>query len=194
MIRKFGLPLCAIGSALAFPGTAAATSTVTVANPLCTSETAFFGPGNGQDITVPSGFTVSVFAAGLNMPTGITFRGNKKSFQVFVLESGHGLPSICNEQGSFGTGDFDPTNPFTPDILVFDQNGNKSGGPLAKPSALGVGLQPEGPAVDIAFERGFQGGRLFATDSNQATHGGGQNSSSRIVIVDPNTGNVTPFI
>ena len=65
---------------------------------------------------------------------------------------------------------------------------------LGKPSAPGVGLQPEGPAVDIAFENGFKGGRLFATDSNQATHGGGQNSSSRIVIVDPNSGKVTPFI
>src|SRR5215470_13228646 len=32
-----------------------------------------------------------------------------------------------------------------------------------------------------------------ATDSNQATHGGGQNSSSRIVIVNQQ-GTVTPFI
>ena len=77
--------------------------------------------------------------------------------------SGHGLPSKCNEQGSFGSGDFDPTNPFTPDILVFNQNG-KPIAKLAKPSAPGVGLQPEGPAVDIAFENGLAGGRLFATD------------------------------
>ena len=195
MIRKFGLPLCAmcaIGSALALPGTAAATNTV--ANPLCPAETAFFAPGNGQNITVPPGFTVSVFASGLNAPTGIAFAGQKNRFQVYVLESGHGLPSPCNEQGSFGSGDFDPTNPFTPDILVFDQNGNKIAGPLGKPTAAGGGFQPAGPAVDIAFERGFQGGRLFATDSNQATHGGGQNHSSRIVTVDPNTGIVTPFI
>jgi glucose/arabinose dehydrogenase len=66
---------------------------------------------------------------------------------------------------------------------------------LAKPKANGDGLQPEGPAIDIAFEDGLQGGRLFATDSNQATHAhNGQNNSSRIVIVDATTGHVTPFI
>jgi glucose/arabinose dehydrogenase len=166
----------------------------TVANPICTDNTALFNPGNGGDIRVPEGFTVSVFAKGLNMPTGIAFLGNKNNFQVFVLESGHGLPSRCNEQDSFGSGAFDPANPFTPDILVFDQNGKKIAGPLGKPTGPGVGFQPAGPAIDIAFERDFQGGRLFATDSNQATHGGGQNSSSRIVIVDPQSGTVTPFI
>ena len=166
----------------------------TVANPICPVETASFDPGNGGDIRVPEGFTVSVFAKGLNMPTGIAFLGNKNNFQVFVLESGHGLPSRCNEQDSFGGGAFDPTNPFTPDILVFDQTGRKIAGPLGKPTAPGVGLQPAGPAIDIAFERDFQGGQLFATDSNQATHGGGQNSSSRIVIVNPQSGTVTPFI
>src|SRR5215470_9477515 len=148
-----------------------------VKNPLCPIETAIFAPDQGKNIIVPPGFTVSVFASGLNAPTGIAFLGNKNSFQVFVLESGHGLPSNagCNDQSKFGTGDFDPTNPFTPDILVFNQNGGTPIRKLAKPSAPGVGLQPEGPAIDIAFERGFQGGRLFATDSNQATHGGGQN-------------------
>src|SRR5215472_736121 len=169
-------------SALLLGPPAVGAATPTVSNPLCTSETAFFAPGTGQNITLPPGFTVSVFASGLNAPTGIAFLGNKNSFQVFVLESGHGLPSRCNEQGSFGTGDFDPTNPFTPDILVFDQSGNKLR-TLAKPSAPGVGLQPAGPAVDIAFERGFQGGRLFATDSNQATHTGTAANSSRIVTV-----------
>ena len=56
---------------------------------------------------------------------------------------------------------------------------------------------PHGPAIDIAFERGFKGGRLFATDSNQAIRAavpGQQNNSSRIVIVNPETGQVTPFI
>ena len=166
-----------------------------VANPLCPAETALFAPGNGQNIVVPAGFKVSVFASGLNAPTGIAFLGNRQRFQVFVLESGHGLPSICNEQSSFGTGDFDPKNPFTPDILVFDQSGNKIAGPLGKPNAAGSGFQAAGPAVDLAFENGPEGGRLFATDSNQATHAhNGQNNSSRIVIVDPKTGNVTPFI
>jgi hypothetical protein len=174
------------------PAIAAAATAV---NPICTNETAFFAPAQTPDITLPSGFTISVFAAGLNFPTGIAFRGNAQNFEVYVLESGHGLPSICNEQGSFGSGDLDPTNPFTPDILVFNQNGHLIRGPLGKPSAPGVGFQPEGPAVDIAFSNGFRGGTLFATDSNQATHAhNGQNNSSRIVTVDPMTGLVTPFI
>src|SRR5215831_5326626 len=104
----------ALASLVTLPHFAAA---ATVANPLCAVETANFAPGNGEDITVPAGFTVSVFASGLNMPTGIAFLGNANHFTVFVLESGHGLPSRCNEQESFGTGALDPTNPFTPDIL-----------------------------------------------------------------------------
>ena len=187
---------CAVGAALALPGTASA---ATAANPLCPSETAIYAPGQGQDIVVPSGFRVSVFAAGLNSPTGIAFLGNKSRFQVYVLESGHGLPSRCNEQSSFGTGDFDPTNPFTPDVLVFDQSGHKIAGPLFKPTGSGGtqtgGLQAEGPAIDIAFVKGFAGGQLFATDSNQATHTpNGQNDSSRIVVLNLSTGTVTPFI
>jgi glucose/arabinose dehydrogenase len=189
-ILSFGLlaallPAAAQGQTVSNPSTA----------PDCMNNTAFFSPTLPPSIGLPPGFTASVFAAGLNMPTGIAFLGNSVSFKVYVLESGHGLPSTCNDQSAFGTGDFDPTNPFTPDILVFDQNGHKIGGPLGKPSAPGVGLQPEGPAVDIAFELGLAGGRLFATDSNQATHThNGQNNSSRIVIVNPATGQVTPFI
>jgi len=165
----------------------------TVTNPICPTEFAEFNPDTGSDIVIPPGFTVSVFKTGLNVPTGIAFRGNSQNFEVYILESGHGLPSRCNEQGSFGTGTFDPNNPFTPDILVFNPAGTLLR-KLAKPTAAGGGLQPAGPAIDIAFENGLQGGRLFATDSNQATHGGGQNNSSRIVIVDPMTGAVTPFI
>jgi glucose/arabinose dehydrogenase len=170
----------------------------TVGNPACPGEDVLFNPGNGEDIMVPAGYQVSVFAQGLNFPTGIAFRGNAQQFKVYVLESGHGLPSKCNEQTNpaFG-GVFSPANPMTPDILVFDQDGNKLAGPLGKPTALdasNTGFQAEGPAIDLAFEHGFQGGRLFATDSNQATHGGGQNNSSRIVTVDPDSGVVTPFI
>jgi hypothetical protein len=165
-----------------------------VANPNCTNNTAFFTPGNGQDIVVPPGFNVSAFAIGLNFPTGIAFRRTGGTFEVYVLESGHGLPSQCNDERTAAVGGiFSPTNPFTPDILVFDQNGNKIR-TLAKPTAPGVGLQPSGPAVDIGFERGLQGGRLFATDSNQATHTGSAANSSRIVTVDPLNGTVTPFI
>jgi hypothetical protein len=178
----------ALAPLLAFPTVAEA-----VTNPLCPTEFALFNPDNGSDIVVPKGFKVSVFKSGLNFPTGIAFTGNSNSFQVYVLESGHGLPSRCNDQSAFGTGDFDPTNPFTPDIRVFNQAGTLLR-TLGKPTAKG-GFQPEGPAVDIAFENGFQGGRLFATDSNQSTHtAGAGNNSSRIVTVNPTTGEVTPQI
>jgi hypothetical protein len=165
----------------------------TVANPTCPDNTAFYDPGSGQDIVVPPGYTVSVFKGGLNFPTGIAFRKTDNGFEVYVLESGHGLPSVCNEQDSFGSGQFDPTNPFTPDILVFDPDGNQIRGPLGKPTANG-GLQAAGPAVDLAFENGLRGGRLFVSDSNQATHAAGQNNSSRIVTLAPQSGEVTPFI
>src|SRR6516165_8030808 len=132
-----------------------ATQAAVVSNPIagCGGNTALFDPGNGQDIVVPAGFSVSRFATGLNFPTGIAFRSAGAGFEVYVLESGHGLPSRCNEQDSFGSGQFDPNNPFTPDILVFDQNGNFLR-KLGKPTAPGVGFQTAGPAVDIAFENG----------------------------------------
>ena len=165
-----------------------------VANPLCPDNTAFFDPTLPPSIDLPPGFTASVFASGLNAPTGIAFVGDASSFQVYVLESGHGLPSQCNDQSAFGGGDFDPNNPFTPDIKVYNQNGRLIRNNLGKPTSSG-GFQPEGPAVDIGFVRGFSGGRLFATDSNQATHAhNGTNNSSRIVTVNPTNGTVTPFI
>jgi hypothetical protein len=114
-----------------------------VANPLCTDNTALFNPSTGRYIIVPKGFTVSVFKAGLNFPTGIAFLRHGNRFDVFVLESGHGLPSKCNEQDSFGNGPFDPKNPFTPDILVFDQSGTLLR-TLGKPTATD-GFQTAGP-------------------------------------------------
>jgi len=169
----------------------------TVANPICPDNTANFNPTLPPSIDLPPGFTASVFASGLNFPTAIAFLGDSQNFQVFVLESGHGLGgSRCNEQGDPAVGGtFSSTNPFTPDILVFNRNGKLIRGPLGKPTPSGAGLQPAGPAIDIAFVNGLSGGWLFATDSNQSTHdGGGQNNSSRIVTVNPMTGQVTPFI
>jgi hypothetical protein len=170
-----------------------------VGNALCPGEEVSFNPGNGEDIVVPPGFKVSVFKAGLNFPTGIAFLGTKKKFDVFVLESGHGLPSRCNDeelwQAKFGKG----ANPFTPDILVFDQSATLLR-TLGKPSDAtkvdggGGVFQPHGPAVDIGFENGLEGGRLFATDSNQSLRTAGNNNSSRIVTVNATTGLVTPFI
>ncbi len=171
-------------------------------NAACPGEDVFFNPGNGEDIVVPLGYKVEVFASGLNFPTGIAFRGSKENFQVFVLESGHGLPSRCNDNvpqpplnpNAFG-GEFSLTNPMTPDILVFDHKGNKIAGPIGKPTPGGGGFQPDGPAIDIAFEHGFWGGRLFATDSNAAIRtAGAANNTSRIVTVDLKTGKVTSFI
>src|SRR5258705_1731808 len=174
------------------------TVVVAAGNPLCPGEDVFFNPDNGEDIVVPPGFKVSVFKSGLNFPTAVAFRGNSRRFEVFVLESGHGLPSRCNDETSATVGgEFSTTNPFTPDILVFNESGVLIRGPLAKPTANGGGLLPHGPAIDIAFEKGFQGGRLFATDSNQAIRAavpGEQNNSSRIVIVNAENGQVTPFI
>src|ERR1700749_4722580 len=110
MIKATLLASTAACCLLAIHQQAAAT---TVTNPLCTDNTALFDPGQGQDIVVPPGYQVSVFKSGLNFPTGLAFRGDSKHFEVYVLESGHGLPSICNEQESFGSGEFDATNPFT---------------------------------------------------------------------------------
>ena len=157
--------------------------------------TANFNPTLPPSIVLPPGFTASVFAQGLNQPTGIAFLGNSSSFQVFVLESGHGLPSVCNDETLWPGGVFDINNPFTPDILVFNQNGTRIRGPLGKPTSTGGGFQPSGPAIDIAFVNGTSGGPLFTTDSNQSTHThNGNNNSSRISTVNPMTGQFTPFI
>lgn len=194
---SYGMPAAlAVGMILALSTVSQAQ---TVSNPStapdCMNNTAFFNPNLPPSINLPPGFTASVFAAGLNAPTGIAFRGNSSSFQVYVLESGHGLPSVCNDEMAWPGGPFDLRNPFTPDILVFNQNGNLIRGPLGKPTSSGGGFQPSGPAIDIAFVNGISGGAFFATDSNQSTHQhNGQNNSSRIVRVDPMTGAVTPFI
>src|SRR5438034_6335150 len=71
--------VAALASLLAFPTAAYA---ATVANPLCPDNTALFDPDSGQDINVPAGFKVSVFAKDLNFPTGIAFLGNAQHFEV----------------------------------------------------------------------------------------------------------------
>ena len=129
-----------------------AAQAATVANPLCPVETAIFAPDQGQDIIVPQGFTVSVFASGLNAPTGIAFLGNKNNFQVFVLESGHGIPSRCNDEVKFQMSFPGKPNPFTPDVVVFDQNGKQLrilGKPTDATSQTGGTnvFQPHGPAT-----------------------------------------------
>jgi glucose/arabinose dehydrogenase len=193
MKRAFQVLMGAFAVVLPFtPGVAAERS-----NAACPGETVLYDPGNGEDIAVPEGYEVSVFAKDLNFPTGIAFRGNKNNFQVLVVESGTGLPSRCNNRTlpAFGGG-FSATNPFTPDLLVFDQNGRRIGGPLGKPTGPGNGFQADGPAIGLAFEHGFQGGTLFGTDSNQGVRGapGTGNNTSRVMTIDLRTGAVTPFI
>jgi hypothetical protein len=102
---------------LGLPGIAVAG---TVGNPLSPGEEVSFNPSNGEDIIVPDGFKVSVFASGLSFPTGIAFRGSAKRFEVYVLESGVFPTSQCNDGVAWQTKGLSG-NPFTPDIRVFDQ-------------------------------------------------------------------------
>src|SRR5260370_41158843 len=105
----------AVGAALFLAGIAVVppAALADASNPVCPAETVFFDPGHGQDIVVPSGFEVSVFAKGLNFPTAVAFRGDGRRFEVFVLESGHGLPSRCNDETRNRVGvELPATNPF----------------------------------------------------------------------------------
>jgi hypothetical protein len=90
---------CAFAPLLGLP---TVTEAQTVSNPStspgCMANTANFNPTLPPGIALPPGFTASVFASGLNMPTGIAFLGSSSGFQVLVLESGHGLPSVCNDE------------------------------------------------------------------------------------------------
>jgi glucose/arabinose dehydrogenase len=166
-------------------------------NAACPGEEVFYDPGNGEDVIVPRGYKVEVFAKDLNFPTAIAFEGDSDSFKVHVIESGTGLPGRCNnnELAPFG-GKFSASNPFTPDLLTFSQDGDRVGRAVGKPTAGGAGFQADGPAVGLAFQRNFAGGTLFATDTNQGARGapGTGNNTSRIVVVDTATGRVRPFI
>jgi glucose/arabinose dehydrogenase len=202
---KVGSPprLSRIAAALAVAGIAAVPVAALAdgVNPNCTGESVYYNPGNGEDIVVPRGFKVEVFAKGLNFPTDVAFVGSEDDFKVYVLESGTGLPGKCNNNDTaalkaMGIGKFSAANPFTPGILVFDSGGNKIGGPIGKPTAGGGGLQADGPAIGLSFEHDLAGGRLFATDSNQGVRGapGKGNNTSRIVTVTLSSGTVTPII
>lgn len=182
----------AVGVAAA-QGAAAATIK---ANPNCPEEAAYYDPSQGEDIVVPEGYKVEVFARDLNSPTGIAFLRDGDDFKVLVVESGTGLPGACNTNTGPGVPDkFASTNPFTPDVLVFDRSGNRVAGPLFKPTPDGGGYQLDGPAIGIAFENGAAGGRLFLSDSNQQTLlSTGATNSSRISVGDLWSGKVTPFI
>src|SRR6266436_8782484 len=148
--------------ALLFSASRALATEPVASNPNCPVETVFFQPGHGEDIALPRGYKVSVFAKGLNFPTGIAFQGNQKRFRVLVVESGKGLPAgnNCNNNDTAATGGpTSPTNPFTPNLVIFDNKGrclqgrpDFDGGcqnkvPIGKPNAAGrTSYQVEGPA------------------------------------------------
>lgn len=198
-IRSFAIVLVflvVLAAVLAGSPDAATAQPNIVANPICPVEKVFYNPGNGEDIVVPDGYKVEVFAKNLNFPTGIAFRGNKHNFQVFVLESGTGLPGQCNNNQAIPGGVFNPDNPFTPGLVILDRNGHRVAGQIGKPEPGGDGFQPDGPAIGLAFENGFEGGTLFASDSNQGVRGapGAGNNTSRIVTINLRNGRVRPFI
>jgi len=195
---KQKLSSIAVGLALAGMAAVPVAAQADGVNKNCPEESVFYNPGNGEDIVVPRGFKVEVFAKALNFPTDIAFVGNKDNFKAYVLESGTGLPGKCNNRVGYNgdaTG-FGANNPFTPDILIFDSRGNKIGGPLGKPTGPGNGFQADGPAIGLAFQHDFQGGRFFATDSNQGVRGapGQGNNTSRIVEVGLPAGTITTMV
>jgi glucose/arabinose dehydrogenase len=152
--RAAAVGVAALLLALPAAGRVGAQATSTAGNPACPGEEVYYNPSNGEDIVVPEGYRVEVFARDLNFPSGIAFLGGPDGFLVLALESGTGLPGRCNnnEAPVFG-GKFNPDNPLTPGIVVFDGAGHRLFGQLGKPTADGRGFQPDGPAIDIAFER-----------------------------------------
>jgi hypothetical protein len=150
--------------------------------PDCVNNTAFFNPTLPPSINLPPGFTASVFAAGLNAPTSIAFRGNASNFQVFVLESGHGLLSICNDETAWPGGEFATNNPFTPDILVFNQAGGENARRTLQDanaveslaslgnwdgSLLRFAIEPPAPEEGIAVLVQAAGGRMLGVAALQ---------------------------
>lgn len=171
-------------------------------NAACPGEDVFYDPGKGEDIVLPEGYQVDVFARDLNFPTGLAFMGTGEEgeFNALIVESGTGLPGRCNnnDDPAWGT-KLNSTNPFTPDLLVLDQDGQVAKGPLFKPTSTdptkNTGYQPDGPALGLAFESDTHG-RLFAVDSNQGIRGapGQGNNTSRIMTADLSSGKLSPFI
>jgi hypothetical protein len=177
-------------------------------NATCPGEDVFFNPGSGEDIVVPPGYKVEVFASGLNFPAGIAFRrGGEKQhmdehghmspshehkgsrFEVFVTESGTSLPGRCNGAVDFaGTGAADADNPFLPQVRVLDDHGTTVR-VLGRPDSVANRESADflhAPTIGITFEKGFEGGRLIVTDSRQGVRGAqGPKDSSRIVQLDP---------
>jgi len=193
-------PLRIFAIALLILAAAAPAHAAIVGNDACPGEEVFFNPGNGEDIIVPPGYRVEVFASGLNFPAGIAFRGNRLQWEAYVTETGTGLPGRCNGAEFFRdqTGVPDSENPFLPQVRVLNQAGSTVR-VLGRPPSVAVREAPaylHAPTIGIAFERElFAGGRLFVTDSRQGVRGAlGPKNSSRVVELDPQTGHLTELI
>jgi glucose/arabinose dehydrogenase len=175
-----------------FPSSARAAS---VGNALCAGEDVQFNPGNADDIIVPPGYKIEVFAKGLNFPTNIAFKGSAHSFEVYVTEAGTSLPGRCNAAVGYPGAAAD--NPFLADIRVLNSNGNLVR-TLGRAPSVATREDPaflHAPTIGITFERDFDGGRMFVSDSRQGIRGAlGPKNSSRILEVDPTTGHVTERI
>jgi len=167
----------------------------TGSNAACPDEDVFFGPGSGEDILVPPGYKVEVFASGLNFPTNIAFLGTGTNFEVYVTEAGTSLPGRCNAAIDYPSPD--SANPFLPQVRVLDQIGN-SLRTLGRPPSVALREDPaflHAPTIGIAFEHEFDGGGLFVSDSRQGVRGAlGPKNSSRIVGLNRMTGALTQLI
>jgi|KBSSwiStaDraftv2_1062776.scaffolds.fasta_scaffold75101_3 glucose/arabinose dehydrogenase len=182
--------LVGVVALVALAGSATLIEAQTAGNAACPGEDVFFNPGSAQDIIVPAGYKVEVFAKGLNFPTNIAFLGdNPRRFQVFVTEAGTSLPGRCNgvEFYKAQTGVADSANPFLPQVRILDQTGQTIGA-IGRPTSVANRESPaflHAPTIGIAFEQGFRGGRLLVSDSRQGVRGAlGPKNSSRIVQLD----------
>jgi len=184
--------------ALLFLGASGASAQL-VGNAACPGEDVFFNPSQGQDIFVPPGYKVEVFASGLNFPAGIAFKGSSSNFEVYVTESGTGLPGRCNGAEFFrDTANVaDSANPFLPQVRVLDTQGTtlRQLGRAPSVAAREGAAVLHAPTIGIAFENGFGGGKLLASDSLQGVRGAqGPKNSSRIVELDAANGALKELI
>src|SRR5262245_57204496 len=181
--------------------TSSLASAVVLGNAACPGEQVIFDPGQGQDIFVPPGYKVEVFASGLNFPTGIAFKGDSRRFEVFVTETGTGVPGRCNGAEFFRDNATpavpDSQNPFLPQVRVLDDDGNTLR-ILGRATSVAARESPSflhAPTIGLAFERDFHGGRLFVTDSLQGARGAqGPKDSSRTVDLETRHGTVAELI
>ena len=140
------------------------------ANPVCPNEKAHYNPGNGEDIVVPRGFKVEVFARDLNLPTDIAFVGNKDRFKVYVLESGTACragattrPRSPVSASSMRTIRSRPTS-WSSTRTVTRWPARSASRPHRAAASSPTVRRSDSPSSTTS-----RAGRLFATDSNQAS-------------------------